>query len=232
MKLLAVDSSAKSASVAVFDGDKLISECYVNTALTHSCTLLPMVDNSLKQAAIGIDDIDSFAVNNGPGSFTGIRIGVSAVKGLAFKDNKPCIGISSLESIAYNFTDENCTVCACMDARCNQVYTAVFNVKDGLVTRISQDEALSIDVLKANLSELNTEIYLAGDGAQVYYDALFDIGGLILPAQNRLCQRAYGTGLAAIVNNKFISPDLLKPTYLRPPQAERELKIKHRENSQ
>ena len=131
MKILSVDSSAKTASVAVTDGTTLLSECFVNAGLTHSRTLMPMVDNALSQADLKIENIDAICVNAGPGSFTGIRIGVAAVKGLALATDKPCSGVSTLESIAYNFIDEDAIICAAMDARCNQVYAALFNVENG-----------------------------------------------------------------------------------------------------
>ncbi len=230
LKLLAVDSSAKSASVAVLEDGRLISECFVNTALTHSCTLMPMTDNVLAQANLSMSDIDALAVNRGPGSFTGIRIGVAAVKGLAFSNNLPCAGVSTLESMAYNFRDENCTVCSLMDARCNQVYTALFEIKDGTVSRITDDDAMSVDDLETKLLNINSKIYLCGDGAMLCYDSFGkEADNIILPDENRRYQRAYGTGLAAFAHGEFNDSALLTPTYLRPPQAERELKIKNSE---
>ena len=141
MKILAIDSSAKTASVAVTEGGRLISECFVNAALTHSRTLMPMVDNALTQADMSFADIDALSVNVGPGSFTGIRIGVAAVKGLALSGDKPCAGVSTLLSAAYNFADDDCLVCVSMDARCNQVYTALFECSGGKVARICEDKA-------------------------------------------------------------------------------------------
>ncbi len=227
MKILAVDSSAKSASVAVAENGKLISECFVNNALTHSRTLMPMVDNALSQADLSIKDIDAFCVNVGPGSFTGIRIGVAAVKGLALADNKPCAGVSTLESIAYNFADESCIVCAAMDARCNQVYTALFRCNGSDVSRICEDKAVSIDDLEKELSQYNEKIYLAGDGAEICFKAYKDkLSNVYLSGENRRYQRAFGAALAAEKNNEFNDSALLAPVYLRLPQAERELKIR------
>lgn len=227
MKILAVDSSAKSASVAVAENGKLISECFVNNALTHSRTLMPMVDNALSQADLSIKDIDAFCVNVGPGSFTGIRIGVAAVKGLALADNKPCAGVSTLESIAYNFTDESCIVCAAMDARCNQVYTALFRCNGSDVNRICEDKAVSIDDLEKELSQYNEKIYLAGDGAEICFKAYKDkLSNVYLAGENRRYQRAFGAALAAEKNSEFNDSALLAPVYLRLPQAERELKIR------
>lgn len=228
MKILAIESSAKSASVAVTDEGHLISECFVNASLTHSKTLMPMTDNALRQADMKIEDIDAFCVNTGPGSFTGIRIGVAAVKGLAMCDNKPCAGISTLESIAYNFVDSDCVVCAAMDARCNQVYTALFECRDGKVIRLCEDKAVLINELAEEISNINSKVYLAGDGAELCFNSFKDIlKNVRISSENRRFQRAYGVALAA-VNNKELFEDssLLAPVYLRPPQAERELKLK------
>lgn len=232
MKILAVDSSAKSASVAVCEDGRLISECFVNASLTHSRTLMPMVDNALSQADMNIKDIDAFCVNVGPGSFTGIRIGVAAVKGLALAENKLCAGVSTLESMAYNFADDNCVVCAAMDARCNQVYTALFRCDSGNVERICEDKAISIDELCEELSAYDEKIYLAGDGAEICMKSFGEkLSNVHLSGENRRYQRAFGAALAA-ENNKeaFTDSALLAPVYLRLPQAERELKIRKGES--
>ena len=228
MKILAIESSAKSASVAVTEEGHLICECFVNASLTHSKTLMPMTDYALKQADIEIEQIDAFCVNTGPGSFTGIRIGVAAVKGLALCGNKPCAGISTLESIAYNFVDSDCIVCAAMDARCNQVYTALFECIDGKVRRTCEDKAVLIDELASEIAAINSTVYLAGDGAELCFNSFKDkLPNVRLSSENRRFQRAYGVALAA-VNNKelFNDSSVLAPVYLRPPQAERELKLK------
>ncbi len=228
MKILSLDSSAKTASVSVTDGTKLVSECFVNAGLTHSKTLMPMVDNALRQADMSIRDIDAFCVNAGPGSFTGIRIGVAAVKGLAFAENKPCAGVSTLESVAYNFIDENCVVCAAMDARCNQVYTALFDVTDGKVTRLCEDKAVTIDDLAEEIRSIAKTVILAGDGSEICFKNMKDKSdNIVLSAENRRYQRAYGAALAALnCESKFEEAALLNPVYLRLPQAERELKLR------
>ena len=228
MKILAVDSSAKTASVAVTDGKTLISECFVNAGLTHSRTLMPMVDNALSQADMKIDEIDAFCVNAGPGSFTGIRIGVAAIKGLALCQDKPCAGISTLESAAYNFIDENCLVSVSMDARCNQVYTALFRCENSQVIRLCDDKAVSIDELFKELSTYDEKVYLAGDGAEICYKSFGDkLENIALSGENRRYQRAYGAALAAVNNEASFAPSAeLAPVYLRLPQAERELKLR------
>ncbi len=228
MKILAVDSSAKTASVAVVDGKTLVSECFVNAGLTHSRTLMPMVDNALAQADMKISDIDAFCVNAGPGSFTGIRIGVAAVKGLALFEDKPCAGVSTLEAAAYNFADENCIVCVSMDARCNQVYTALFRCENSKVIRLCEDKAVSIDSLCDELLQFDEKTLLAGDGAEICFDSFKDkLPNAVLAAENRRYQRAYGAALAAANNEElFKNSAELAPVYLRLPQAERELKIR------
>ena len=229
MKILSIDSSAKTASVAVTDGETLLSECFVNAGLTHSRTLMPMIDNALTQADLKIDDIDAFCVNAGPGSFTGIRIGVAAVKGLALASSKLCAGVSTLESIAYNFIDENAVICAAMDARCNQVYSALFNVENGVITRICDDYAVPVTELAEEIKKITDKtVILAGDGAEICYNVMKnDINNIKLSASFRRYQRAYGSALAANAKTDlFEDSSLLAPVYLRLPQAERELKLK------
>ncbi len=231
MKILSIDTSAKTASVAVVDGSTLLSECFVNAGLTHSRTLMPMVDNVLCQADLKFDNIDAICVNAGPGSFTGIRIGVAAVKGLALSSGKPCAGVSTLESIAYNFIDEDIVVCSTMDARCNQVYAALFSIENGVVTRICDDYAVPITELAEEIARLNKTVILAGDGAEICYKSMKDsLDNIKLSGEFRRYQRAYGAALAALAHNEFTDSSLLAPVYLRMPQAERELKLKKENN--
>lgn len=147
MKILALESSACAASVAIAEDGKLLGEAFLNTGLTHSQTLLPLVHGLLKNANLALDEIDAFAVTNGPGSFTGVRIGVAAIKGLAFPHDKPCIPLSTLEVIAFGQTGGDCTVCAAMDARCEQVYTALFSCRAGALSRLTEDAAMKITEL-------------------------------------------------------------------------------------
>lgn len=227
MKILGIDSSAKSASAAVTENGKIISEFYINTGLTHSQTLMPMIDSTLKCANLTLDDIGLIAVNKGPGSFTGIRIGVAAAKGLADVKNIPCAGISTLESMAYNLSDTDCIVCAVMDARCNQVYTALFEIKDSLVTRLTDDSAISIEELKKILKNYNKLKILVGDGADLCYNKLVgDVEKLKKAGENRKFQTAVGVCHAAETKTDYISSKELVPEYLRLPQAERELRAK------
>lgn len=234
MKILAIDSSAVSASVAVTDDNKLIGEFFLNTGLTHSRTLMCMVEAALSCSDLKICDIDLFAVTNGPGSFTGVRIGVSSVMGMAEALNKPCIGVSTLHAMAYNMKSYNGYVCSVMDARCNQVYTALFKVNNGTVQRITEDEAISIDELSDRLPELGETVCFIGDGAKLCYDRLEGKISCSLPSENLIYQRAFGAAMAVYENELYKSshsPDALNVSYLRLSQAERERKAKMEVNN-
>lgn len=219
--LLSVDSSAVTASVALTDGDKVIKTEFVNSGLTHSETLLPMISDVMQ--GYSYDQLDAIAITSGPGSFTGVRIGVATVKGLAFNSNIPCYGVSTLEAIAYNFTDENTIVCAVMDARRMQFYNALFEVKDGTVSRICDDRAISIDDLRNELKEYQ-RVIIAGDGARLCYDNI-NLDNCEIASEEKVYQNA--VSIAKLVENKeTIFPKALMPVYLRQSQAERELKLK------
>lgn len=229
MKILGIDSSAKSASVAVTDDGKILSNFYINTGLTHSQTLMPMLENALKCASLTLDDIDVVAVNKGPGSFTGIRIGVAAVKGIADTKNIKTVGVSTLESMAYNLLGFDCIAVAVMDARCAQVYSAIFRVKNSVVERLTDDLAVSISELKEMLSFYSGQIILVGDGADICYQAMHeDINNIKVAPESYKYQNA--TGVCCVAENTdidlFINSNELVPEYLRLPQAERELKNK------
>ncbi len=224
MIVLGIDSSATSVSVAVLKDNKLLSEVYADTGLTHSQTLLPMIDNCLKMATIDISDVDLLAVSNGPGSFTGVRIGIATVKGIAFTNNIPCAEISTLECMAYNISDFDGIICSVMDARCNQVYTAFFeNQNNCKVNRLSEDSAISIDELGKKISQLNKKVILVGDGAEICYNKLDgNNNNLILAPLSARKQRASGVALSAL-NAKTLSGKEVKVNYIRLPQAQREL---------
>lgn len=235
MKILSLDASATSASVCVYDSmdNKIIGEFFINTKLTHSQTLVPMIDALLNSTKLELSDIDYFAVNTGPGSFTGIRIGVSVVKGMAMALNKPCVSVSTLESMAFNFIDsEDIVVCACMDARRNQVYNALFNVIDGKIERLCEDRAISVEDLFVELSTLDKTVILVGDGAQLCYSQKGENNNIKLAGVSCRYQSASSVALCAeksIQNNDVLNAASLMPTYLRPSQAERERLEKEKE---
>lgn len=230
MKILAVDTSATAASVAVAEENKLIGEFSINTALTHSQTLMPMVDELLKNTGLSVNDIYAVAVNTGPGSFTGVRIGVAAVKGIAFPKNLPCISVSTLESMAYNMLGNDCIVCSVMDARCSQVYNALFRVNGCSVTRMTDDRALSLTDLKNELQNINEKVVLVGDGAVLCSKFLGEeLENIMLAPFNNRIQTASSVAYAAfkkINNGETLTADELMPVYLRLPQAQRELNKK------
>lgn len=230
MKILAVDTSATAASVAVAEENKLIGEFSINTALTHSQTLMPMVDELLNNTGLSVNDIDAVAVNAGPGSFTGVRIGVAAVKGIAFPKNLPCVSVSTLESMAYNMLGNDCVVCSVMDARCSQVYNALFRVKGCTVTRMTDDRALSLTDLKLELQNIREKVVLVGDGAVLCNEFLgSELENIMLAPFNNRIQTASSVAYAAfekINNGETLTVDELMPVYLRLPQAQRELNKK------
>ena len=233
MKILAIECSATPASCAIFEDEKLISSSFANVKLTHSETLMPMVEATLKNAKLTIDDVETLAVSCGPGSFTGIRIGISAIKGLAIKDKKPCCAVSTLASMAYRLRFFEGVVCAVMDARCNQVYNALFRCKNGEITRLTDDRALMVDELLEELKALeNDSIFLIGDGADMFYQKSKHLPNVKNASETLKYQHAEGVALAAfdmIKENNTVSPEALLPFYLRLPQAERELKQKRGE---
>ena len=228
MLILALDSSALPASTALLEDDKILSEFYINTKQTHSQTLMPMVDAALKLSQKSLDDLDCIAVSAGPGSFTGVRIGVSCVKGLAMMRNIPCAGVSTLRAMAENAKGMDCIVCAVMDARCAQVYNAMFRVTGDTIERLCEDRALPISDLYEACKASGDKLVLVGDGAALCYKTFAAFGAKVLQPQLQY-QRASGVAFAAkemLEAGKTVPPDALMPVYLRLPQAERELKKK------
>lgn len=219
--LLSVDSSAVTASVALTDGEKVIKSEFINAGLTHSETLLPMIKSVMEGHSF--DELEAIAVTAGPGSFTGVRIGVATVKGLAFNSDIPCISVSVLEAIAHNFCDEDCIVCAVMDARRMQFYNALFEVKNGEVNRLCADRAISIDDLRKEISGYD-RVIAAGDGAVLFCENI-GLDNVILADEEKRWQNGVGVSKAAL-NKEKISAAALMPVYLRLSQAERELKLK------
>lgn len=221
MLILAMESSAKPASVAVYSEGKLLGQYFQNNGLTHSRTLLAITQSLLKNLDISISDIDLFAVSSGPGSFTGVRIGVSAAKGLAWGAQKPICGISTLEAMAYQLPQQDVILCPVMDARREQVYNALFKWENNSLIRICEDRAISLKNLSIELKNSNKKHLLIGDGAEPSYEylAAANIPCDIAPTLLRY-QTAYGVALAAM-NTKPIDAITLEPSYLRPSQAER-----------
>lgn len=229
MKLLAIECSASPASAALTENGKILALSYTNVKTTHSQTLLPMVENVLKAAGVKLSEVEALAVAAGPGSFTGIRIGISAVKGLAAPNRLPCVPISSLYGMAQPFCDRDCIVCAVMDARCNQVYNALFKAEKGQITRLCDDRAVMCEELQREITEnyANCDIIVTGDGAELFYPYIAELSGARRAYGVNAFQNAAGVALAAeglALNGNTVTADELLPVYLRLPQAERELK--------
>lgn len=234
MKILAIDSSAGAGSVAIVKDKTLLGEAFVNVGLTHSQTLMPMVADLLKNTDISLDEIDAFAVSVGPGSFTGLRIGLASIKGMAFANDAPCIAVSTLRSMAYNFLFEDVTVCAAMDARCNQLYSATFDVCTEKITRLTPDRAISMDELCEEISKLEKKVVLVGDESVLCYnkvmsDPAFKGKEIFLAPEGKRFQRASSIAFAACDDylkdgkNALIRTEDLVPKYLKLSQAERNL---------
>lgn len=226
MLILAFETSAKAASAALLEDSKLLGESYQNTGLTHSQTLMVMAEDMLKQCGKTVSDLTAVSVANGPGSFTGVRIGVAAAKGFAWGGELPCYGVSTLEAMAESLGAWQGYICPCMDARRSQVYNALFSVQDGTLQRVSEDRAIALADLKEELKNLDGPIFLVGDGASLAYKTLSgEVSGLVLPPEHRIHQRATGVALLAakkIAAGESGDGNALAPNYLRLSQAERE----------
>ncbi len=225
MKLLALETSAKAASCAVLSDGIPLASAWQATGLTHSRTLLPMVEDMLRSSELKLEDMDAVAVAAGPGSFTGLRIGLSTVKGLAWAAGKPCIGVSTLEAMAWPLAHLNSTVVCAMDARRQQIYNAVFLAEGGGLIRLRPDRAISLEDAAADLRELDGPMTIVGDGAVLCGDYLASRGiSCVLAPPHLLLQSAVGVGLAAWRRwpGGAVDAQALSPTYLRLSQAERE----------
>lgn len=224
MLLLAFETSAKAASVALQQDDVLLAEAYQNSGLTHSRTLMKMAEDLLASCQLTPQQVDTVACAAGPGSFTGVRIGVAAAKGFAWGRQLPCYGVSTLEAMAHNAGAFSGIVCCAMDARRSQIYNALFACKGGVLSRLCPDRAISLEELEADLSQYDSPILLLGDGAALCAQNLRREGLVLMPEQLRH-QRASGVALAAreaILRGERGDGAALTPSYLRLSQAERE----------
>lgn len=226
MKILALETSAKSVSAAVTEGGRILASAYQNAGMTHSVTLMPLVDSMLKNSGIDKADLALIAVAAGPGSFTGLRIGVSAAKGLAWALGLPCCGVSTLAAMAENLRHADATVICAMDARRHQVYNAVFTACRGELIRRTPDRAVGLAQLADELKNDEKVKIVVGDGAELCYTYLLENGVPCSPAPEMLrMQNAVGVALAAEAmarRGETVSARDLAPNYLRLSQAERE----------
>lgn len=243
MKILAIDSSGLTASVAVVEDDNLISEYTVNYKKTHSQTLLPMLDEIKNMTELDMSSVDAIAISNGPGSFTGLRIGSAMAKGLGLALDKPIIEVSTVEALAYNLYGSDCYICPIMDARRDEVYTGVFSFEkvgdrdfSYRCKTIVEPVPMGIVELVGKLGELDRPVIFTGDGIDAYKDIIREkmvipytfavaiynrqrAGSVALLAMSKV--RDYENGEDGAIS-PFISADDSAPVYLRLSQAERE----------
>ena len=227
MKILSFDSTAKIASVAVSEDEKILGIYNIDNGLTQSELLLPMTENLMKSLKISFDEIDLIAVTVGPGSFTGVRIGVAVAKGIAFGRNIPCVAVSTLEALSENLRGLRGIFAPCMDARRGQVYNALFSSDGENITRLTPDRAISIDELADELKSYeNPDIYLSGDGHGVAKAGLQSKNVKVMDTPPLLIlENAASIVTIAIKkykNGEYTTDLDILPTYLRLPQAERE----------
>lgn len=223
MRILAVDTSSNVASAAIVDDNKLVCECVLNNKLTHSQTLLPMIDEIFKKSELTPQDIDVFAVSSGPGSFTGLRIGVTTIKGLAHATDKPVCGVNTLEALAYNLPFCPHIIAPIMDARREQVYNAFYKWENGVLKEVTGPRAISLEECLNELLKLDEKVVFLGDGVAVFRDKIKDA----LKEKAFFAPQLACTGRAACVaeaakNKETINYGELAPAYLRKSQAERE----------
>ena len=225
MRILALETSAKAVSAAVTEDGKVLCSGYQDTGLTHSRTLMPIVEGILRNTGLTVQDCDAIAVAAGPGSFTGIRIGVSAAKGLAFAADKPAVGVSTLAAMARNVAFCDGLVVCAMDARRQQVYNALFEAKDGQLTRLTPDRAIALEELAEELRSDPRPKTVVGDGARLCFAHLTEAGiSCRLAPAHLVMQNAMSVALEAetmAAEGKLVSAQALEPVYLRPAQADR-----------
>ena len=226
MKIIALESSAVTASVAVTEDETLLAQSFQHSGLTHSATLMPMATDLLKNCGESLEGVDVIAVAAGPGSFTGLRIGVATAKGLAWAGEKPCAPCSTLESMAWQCAHMGGEICAAMDARRNQVYCARFRAENGELTRLTGDRALGLDQLAGEVRASGRPQILVGDGAHLVQRALEEQGlpWVLMPPHLRY-QTAWGVARCALGMaraGKLVSAAAMAPSYHRLSQAERE----------
>lgn len=223
MILLSIESSAKAASVCVTEDGRLTGQYFQASGLTHSRTLLKMAEDLLKNLEMDISGVDCVAVAVGPGSFTGIRIGVAAAKGLCWGADKPVIGVSTLEAMAHQLADRTgAVISSAMDARRGEIYNAKFEARDGSLVRLCEDRAIPLSLLIDEAKSDPRPYIFVGDGAMLAKKA-FEAAGVpaLLPPEPMLIQTAWGVAAAARDKTPQDAADLV-PRYLRLSQAERE----------
>ena len=226
MIVLSIDSSSKVATVAILKDDVLLGEYILNDKREHSVILMPLIENLLKECNLSIDDIDGYVVSKGPGSFTGLRIGMATIKGMSFGNNKPYISISSLDALAYNLISFNGIICPIMDALRENVYTALYKNNNDSLEKIMDSTALDIDELVNLLQDKNEEVIFVGDGLYKHKKYICDNfpKAHFAPVHlNIIRASSLGELGLNLLKNGICDDSNSAPIYLKKPQAEREL---------
>lgn len=233
MKILAIEASANVASVALTDKNKLIGEYTINNLKTHSQTIMPMLQDMMDMSKIALDEIDYIAASSGPGSFTGLRIGAATAKGLALALNKKIIPVPTLDGLAYNIFDSDRAIVPIMDARRNQVYTAVYTFDKGRINRISDYMAVDIDELFSYLREANLCPLFLGDGVMAFENKIKEsnLDYLLAPSNSNMQRAASFATYASDNIEQAISGENFNIMYLRKSQAEREYDERNQKNA-
>ena len=227
MRILAIDTATDTATAAVTDDGRLIGECVLNHKKTHSQKLMVLIERMMGDLELEISDIDLFAAAEGPGSFTGLRIGIATVKALAHSVDKPVVGVSTLEGLAYNLPFADGLIVPIMDARNNQVFNAAYEWIDGKLNEVIAPNACDINECIERVS--GRKAIFTGDGANVHAELINQIGAKIAPVNSRL---SHAAAIAAAAENKQpIHYTELVPKYLRLSQAERELAEKKKKQN-
>ncbi|NLD52000.1 MAG: tRNA (adenosine(37)-N6)-threonylcarbamoyltransferase complex dimerization subunit type 1 TsaB [Clostridiales bacterium] len=221
MIVLALDSSGPTAGVALMQDDRLVYEATLNNGLTHSVNLMPMVEEAIEKSGFPLPDIDCYAAVAGPGSFTGVRIGVAAVKAMAQAQQKPCIGVNALEALAYGLAEEGDIICPIRDARVQQVYGAAFSGG----SRVMEDVALKLSQYVAQIDPLGQRFLFVGDGVEPSRQQLVALLGnraRFAPPHLNMLKAGAAAAIALRDAHRAVKPEQLVPLYLRKSQAERE----------
>ncbi|WP_026882180.1 tRNA (adenosine(37)-N6)-threonylcarbamoyltransferase complex dimerization subunit type 1 TsaB [Clostridium akagii] len=230
MKILSIDTATQAASCAVIEDDKLLGEITYNYKKQHSVILMTIIDTLLKNVNTSIDDIDGFVVSKGPGSFTGLRIGMSTIKGLSQGTNKPFVGISSLDALAYNLAYTDGIICPILNALRGNVYTALYVFNGVRFEKLTEYLLISIDELFALIKEYNKPVTFIGDGISIFKEnienSLLDVK--LAPTHLNIARAAAlgELGLKKLLKGDFDDLFTSAPTYIRKSQAEREYEEK------
>jgi len=228
MKILAVDTSSETASVAIMDNEKLMGEYSINHKKTHSQKLMPMIINIMENLDLKPEDIDVYAASSGPGSFTGLRIGVATIKAMAYSFKKPVVSVPTLDAFVYNVPTADALICPMMDARNRQVYTAVYRFDGIFPSRITDYLAVPVEDLITVLNDMNEKVVFLGDGAFIHKDILSEklAGKALFVHSCAALQRASSVARLALEKVKRGEVEdsfKLTPFYLRKSQAEQQL---------